>query len=311
METMDSGHLPANDEFSMKVSFITTVLNEEKTIERLLVSLSQQTRKPDEIIIVDGGSTDGTIRAIRGFREIGGKTKIIKKTGNRAVGRNEAIKIATGEIIVMSDAGCELERHWVEEITKPFFAKSFIRPLGADWDVVAGYYQVSKDANIFQKCVACYALVPEDRVDPENFLPSSRSMAIRKSVFEKFGRFPQDFSDNEDYIFANRLKNNGAKIVFNKKAIVYWQPVSNLKDFFRMIFRFARGDKKAGLRKGKVATVFGRYAVIGLIGEIGVIGYLAWVIWKNYRYVKNPLAIFYLPVLQIIADFAIMAGTIL
>ena len=49
----------------MKTSFITTVLNEEKTIEGLLESLNNQTLKPDEIVIVDGGSTDRTIAEIK------------------------------------------------------------------------------------------------------------------------------------------------------------------------------------------------------------------------------------------------------
>jgi len=50
-----------------KASFITTVLNEENTIESLLGSLINQTKKPDEIIIVDGGSSDKTIRKIENF----------------------------------------------------------------------------------------------------------------------------------------------------------------------------------------------------------------------------------------------------
>ena len=49
----------------MKTSFIATVLNEEKTIKALLSSLAKQTKKPEEIIIVDGGSTDQTVAKIK------------------------------------------------------------------------------------------------------------------------------------------------------------------------------------------------------------------------------------------------------
>lgn len=51
----------------MKVSFITTVFNEEKTIGSFLESLFKQTKLPDEVIIVDAGSTDGTISRIRNY----------------------------------------------------------------------------------------------------------------------------------------------------------------------------------------------------------------------------------------------------
>jgi len=219
-----------------------------------------------------------------------------------------AIKKAKGEIIAISDAGCELDKKWLENLVKPFEDSKV--------DVVAGYYQ-AKAKTIFEKCVAPFALVMNDKVDPENFLPASRSMAIRKKVWQKFGGFPEEFSDNEDYVFAHQLKNGGAKIVFCEKAIVYWQPRSNLKDFFIMIYRFARGDAQTGLRHKKVATVFLRY-ILGVLlffqswfyGAMALLLYCSWAVWKNYRYVKQLAAFFYLPLLQITSDLAVMTGAL-
>ena len=56
-------------EILKKVSFITTVYNEEKDIRLFLDSLINQTYLPEEVIIVDGGSTDGTLKIIRDFFE--------------------------------------------------------------------------------------------------------------------------------------------------------------------------------------------------------------------------------------------------
>ena len=106
-------------------------------------------------------------------------------------------------------------------------------------------------------------------------------------------------------------------MVFCPEAIVDWLPRSNLKDFFKMIYRFARGDAQAGLRYPKMATVFLRYLIgliclispIGPIGLMGLLGaYFAFAIGKNYRYVRHPLAFFWLPVLQLTADLGVMAG---
>ncbi|HXT84033.1 MAG TPA: glycosyltransferase, partial [Verrucomicrobiae bacterium] len=101
----------------MKISFITTVYNEEKTIDKLLNSLFRQSKMPEEIIIVDGGSSDNTIKKIHKFqmKTINHKLRFVLliKKGNRSVARNEAVKQAKGEIIVCSDAGCILDKNWI------------------------------------------------------------------------------------------------------------------------------------------------------------------------------------------------------
>src|SRR4051812_19804186 len=109
----------------MKVSFITTVFNEERTIDTLLDSLKKQTKIPDEIIIVDAQSEDQTINKLLRFKKSWKKSKVVllTKKSNRSQGRNEAIQHAAGEIIVASDAGCWLDKHWIEKIVKPFFDK--------------------------------------------------------------------------------------------------------------------------------------------------------------------------------------------
>ncbi len=309
----------------MKISFITTVFNEEKTVSALLDSLAEQSRMPDEVIIVDAMSTDNTVESIKYYvSSIKGKErfkkitfKIIEKRGNRAVGRNEAIKKATGNIIVCSDAGCVLDKDWVKNITAPFSDPTT--------DVVAGYY-AGKAETVFKKCLVPYVLVMPDRVDPKNFLPATRSMAFRKSVWEKVGGFPEEYSHNEDYVFAKKLKNIGAHFVFAKDAIVYWKPRKNLQQAFVMFFRFAYGDAQARILRPKVAFLFARY-LLGfllllsyffyrsplILTTVYVIlaAYVAWSIKKNYRYVNDWRGIFILPMLQLVSDMAVLTGTVI
>src|SRR5438046_10331836 len=52
-----------------EVTVYIAVLNESETIEQPLDSLVDQTRHPDEILIVDGGSTDGTVEIVQRFSE--------------------------------------------------------------------------------------------------------------------------------------------------------------------------------------------------------------------------------------------------
>lgn len=304
----------------VKVTFIATVFNEEKNVKFLLESLFSQTKFPDEIIIVDGGSTDNTVSEISSFKfpesAANARIKLLFKKGNRSVGRNEAIKNSSNEIIVCSDAGCILDKNWIKNIVNPFADK--------DIDVVAGYYE-GKSENVFQKCLIPYVLIMPDKVDANNFLPATRSMAFKKSIWEKVKGFPEKFSNNEDYVFAKKLEKNKAKIVFEKKAIVYWIPRNNFKDTFIMFYRFAKGDAESKIFRPKISLIFLRYT-IGLFLVIFylifkseiilnaililILLYILWSIVKNYKYVKKNAAILYLPLLQITSDIAVIIGTI-
>ncbi len=185
----------------MKISFIATVFNEQGSIIRFLESIFNQSIPPDEIIVVDGGSTDDTLSEISKFkfpqRKNNPNIKILFKKGNRSLGRNEAIKNAKGDVILSSDAGCVLEKDWVKEILKPFKNKNT--------DVVAGYYK-SVAKNSFQKSLIPYVLVMPDNINENDFLPATRSMAFKKSIWKKAGGFDEKLSHNEDYAFANKLK---------------------------------------------------------------------------------------------------------
>jgi glycosyltransferase involved in cell wall biosynthesis len=293
----------------MRSSLIITVLNEENTITALLKSVEQQTAKPDEIIIADGGSSDRTKELIIEFQKNSKlKLKLIEVKGNRSIGRNTAIAESKGDIILSTDAGCILDKDWVRNITKPFS--------DTEVDVVAGYYK-GRSGSVFGKSLIPYVLVMPDKVDKDNFLPATRSMAIKKSVWEKTGGFDNKLSHNEDYAFAVKIKEKGFKIIFAKEAVVLWLPPETLREAFFMFYRFAYGDAESGIIRPKVVLIFLRYAiglVLLLTGNIllllaSVIVYAMWSAFKNYKYVKEQAAYYYLPILQFTSDTAVLIGT--
>ena len=75
------------------VAVCLTVLNETASIDELLGSLAVQTRLPDEVVITDGGSTDGTLDALGRWRGRGLPLTILHRPGdNISAGRNAAIR---------------------------------------------------------------------------------------------------------------------------------------------------------------------------------------------------------------------------
>lgn len=283
----------------MKISFITTVLNEEKTIGDLLDSLSQQSKKPDEIIIVDGGSTDKTVEIIK--KHSLKKKLIIQPGANPSQGRNLAIKNAKYQIMALSDAGCQLDKDWLKRITKPFSNKNV--------DAVAGFY-LATAKNVFQKCLAPFVVTMPDKFNPTTFLPSSRSLAFKKSAWQKVGHYPEHLNYCDDLIFAANLKQQTSMVV-EASAIVYWQQVDNLIQFFKQIKNYASGDIQAKYQPHlkKITSTLLRYVFFTLLPPFFLL-YLLWPIFKHFRYSPHLLAIFYLPLIQLTKDFAIITATL-
>lgn len=301
----------------MKIAFICTVFNEEKSIEALLKSLESQSLKPNEVIISDGGSSDDTLKKILEFQKQSKlKIKVISAKGNRSVGRNTAIKNTNSEVVAISDAGCTLDKKWLKNIVAPFKDSKV--------DVVSGYYK-GVASSVFQKCLIPYVLVMPDKINPDKFLPATRSMAMRRKVWDTIGNFDEKLDNNEDYAFAKKIKKHGFKIFFQKSAVVSWIPPTSIQKAFIMFYRFAKGDMESRNFRPKVALVFLRYTlgfiflILAIINkpvfafEIIIVIFLLYVFWsifKNYKYIRKQQALLYLPSIQITSDIAVMSGTL-
>ena len=94
-----------------KVSIIVPVWNKEKTIERTINSLLNQTIEQIEIILVNDGSKDNSKIILNKYQnKYPEKIKVInKENGGLSSARNAGIKKATGEYITFLDAGDYLD----------------------------------------------------------------------------------------------------------------------------------------------------------------------------------------------------------
>lgn len=298
-----------------KVTFITTTKNDEKGVEMLFSSLLMQTKLPDEIIIVDAESSDKTKGVLKKFEAHFKKKKIpitvINQECNRAQGRNIAIKKASHKIIAVSDAGCVLSKEWLKNITEPFVNKSVA--------VVSGYYNAG-DGTVFQKCLAAYTCVMPDKLTSD-FLPSSRSVAFRKSSWENVKGYPEELDTCEDLVFARNMRNAGLTFFLQKEAVVTWPQKKTLFAAAKQFFSYARGDGQALYIRPQTPLLFGRYlvgilmffagflyAAFWMLLGAGLLLYIFWAISKNYKYVQDIHAIYLLPLLQFVSDFAVIAG---
>lgn len=248
----------------MKVSVIATVLNEGENLRSLLDSLIYQTRQADEVVICDGGSTDNTVALLQDYQQWL-PIVIVEAPGcNISEGRNRAITAAAGEIIAATDAGVVLAPHWLEELVRPIENENAA--------VVSGWFEPDPYTD-FEVVMGATVLPALSDIQPETFLPSSRSVAFLKTAWQEAGGYPEWLDYSEDLIFDMALRAKHGPFPFAPKAVAYFRPRKSLRAFARQYYLYARGDGKAGLWPKRHAIRYLTY-LVALPG-------LLWLIWRG------------------------------
>ena len=303
----------------MKVSLIVTVLNEAGSVGRLLDSVLAQTRPPDEVVIVDGGSHDATLDVIRRYADRLPLRLLMEPGANIARGRNLAIVAAGGDVMAVTDAGVRLAPDWLAALVAPF--ESAPPP-----DVVSGFF-VADAEGAFETALGATTLPDVDEVDPAMFLPSSRSVAYTKAAWAAVGGYPEWLDYCEDLVFDLKLRERGFCFAWAPTAVVGFRPRPSLAAHFRQYYVYARGDGKADLWRRRHAIRYAAYAIgavllsglrhspwLGAPLAVGVAAYL----WRPYRRLwrqapkLSPLeriaAVAWTPLIRATGDIAKMVG---
>ncbi len=234
----------------MKVSLISTCKDAAPHLEEFLGSLAVQTRAPDEVVILDGGSLDGTLDLLRGR---GGITVLQETGANIARGRNLAVAAATHDVIAVTDADCVLDPGWLAAL---------VAPIEEGADVSMGFTRPIADG-LLEEIFASVNLPDADEVDPGRFMPSSRSVAFRREALELVGGYPEWLPIGEDMWVDHRWRERGLDLRFAPEALVGWRSGGPSRRNWARYFRYARGDARAGMYPERHALRFGAYAALG------------------------------------------------
>ena len=243
----------------MVVSLVMTVLDEAGSLPALLDSILTQECRPDEVVIVDGGSSDRTVALARDFARRAAPDLPVRVEvlpgANISAGRNRAIELAQGDIIVVTDGGVVLHAAWLARLVAVLEGST---DGDAPADVAAGFF-VPAPQSSFELAMGATVLPAVEDIAPATFLPSSRSVAFRRAAWERAGRYPEWLDYCEDVVFDLALRREGIRQRFVPAALVAFRPRSSLPAFFRQYYRYARGDGKADLWRRRHAVRYGVY----------------------------------------------------
>ncbi len=264
---------------SAEATLILTVLNEGNSIGGFLETLGAQTVIPREVVVVDGGSTDDTVALLNAWDAPAGCQirTIVRPGANISEGRNEAIRHATFERILVTDAGTTLNPDWVALMLGTF-------DLPESPDVVCGFFTATGESFI-ERAIAHTITPTVSEIDPGTFLPSSRSLGITKAAWELVGGYPEWLDYCEDLVFDIRMKELGLTFSFAGDALVTWSARPNLTSYMKQYYRYARGDGKAGLWRKRHVIRYTAYAV-GVLLAVGMV----WQPWLGLALAVGAIA---------------------
>jgi len=254
-ENRPGRHLP--------VTVISTCKNEEDSSVQWLEALSRQTRQPEEIIVVDGGSRDHTTGLLK---DTAGRLNLTLKIldapdTNIAKARNLAIRSAVSPVIASLDFGCVPHDDWLEKIVAPF-------EIETKTEVSAGWYQASQENGKRNR----FRGVPSLKdVFPQHFIPSSRSLAFTKKAWETAGGYPEWLTlTGEDTYFGLELKRYCPHWAFVPDAVVNWRAPRTWSQIWKKTVYWAAGDGEIGYNASGYRYALRRIVVSGLIAVFGI-----------------------------------------
>ena len=239
------------------ISVVSTVFNDKNGLERFFASLQRQTRAPDEVVIVDAGSTDGSwevLESASAAPHLSFPVQVIREPRcNVARGRNLAIETASGPLIASTDIGCDWEPRWLEDLVQPLLDNPSVQ-------VVVGSWAVRPESLRGPWALTEWALKGDQKLvaDAASY-SSSRTIAYRKTAWEALGRYPEDLTlAADDAVFHLLMEQARVARIGAPSINCYWHRHASLQAYLKEQYRYGLGDGEAGIRRRDVGLTGGR-----------------------------------------------------
>ena len=182
------------------VSIVIPTLNEELYVGALLSDIASQTRRPDQVLVVDAGSTDGTVGVIRRFPF----AKLLTGTPPVARGRNLGGRSASGDVLILLDADARLPATFFEDFLLEFECRRL--------DVACPLYLPYRSTRVIVGFHVLFNLLTRTF---QHLLPSGAGtcIAIRGEVFRKSEGFDPSFKFDDIELIRRLSKGHRFGIV--------------------------------------------------------------------------------------------------
>ena len=254
------------------ISIIIAIYNRKDELFELLNSLSHQTDKDFEVIIVDDGSLINLRPTAELFHESLNIEFFRKDNSGPGLSRNYGAKRAKNDWLVFVDSDVIVETDYIQKIKKNLAEVSC--------DAFGGADKAHKGFNLMQKAIS-YSMtsvfttggIRGSKKSVSKFQPRSFNMGVRKSAFEKVGGF-SEMRIGEDPDLSMRLWENGFTTAFFDDISVYHKRRVDLGKFSKQVYQFGCARPILNQRYPKYVKITFAFPSLFFLGYVlGIIEY--------------------------------------
>ncbi len=222
----------------MHYSIIIPVYNRPDEIAELLDSLTKQTYKDFEVLIIEDGSEISCKKVVQSYSGVLNVRYYYKENSGQGFSRNYGFEKATGDYLVVFDSDCIIPPHYFEHVTSELKATKADCWGGPD-RALPSFSRIQKAINFSMTSLFTTGGTRGRKKMAGTFHPRSFNMGISRKVYEETGGY-KITRMGEDIEFSIRINRSGFKTVLIENAYVYHKRRTNLKQFYNQLHFFGR-----------------------------------------------------------------------
>ncbi|MDE7153933.1 MAG: glycosyltransferase [Muribaculaceae bacterium] len=216
-------------------SVIIPVYNRILEVDELLRSLTAQTDKDFEVIIVEDGSTEPCEAAVKKYSNKVNVSYFYKENEGRSIARNHGMEHACGNYFIFFDSDCVIPPDYFAKL-RDYLRKNPADCFGGPDAAHDSFSNTQKAINYSMTSFLTTGGIRGGKVSLEKFVPRTFNMGFRKEVWQKVGGFREMFS--EDIDMSTRIKQNGFSITLYPELYVWHKRRINFRKFLRQVYVF-------------------------------------------------------------------------
>lgn len=218
-----------------KYSVIVPVYNRIDEVDELLQSLSEQTVKNFEVIIVEDGSTLPCKATAEKYADSLDLTYIYKSNEGRSIARNKGIECARADYFVFFDSDCVIPPTYFQTLDTQL-SELKLDCYGGPDGAHESFSDTQKAISFAMTSFLTTGGIRGGKHSMEKFVPRSFNMGYSRQVYETVGGFREMFS--EDIDMSTRIKQGGYSIGLIRQAGVFHKRRVDFKKFWRQVHVF-------------------------------------------------------------------------